>query len=39
MVQRSKKALQAVNANIAGVILNQVDTKDSSYYYSNYYTK
>lgn len=40
LLEKSKKSLEAVNANIAGVILNQIDTKENnSYYYSSYYTE
>lgn len=41
LLEKSKKSLEAVNANIAGVILNQINAKhSSSYYYNNsYYTE
>lgn len=38
LLEKSKKALDTVNANIVGVILNQMEeTKNSYYYYGGYY--
>lgn len=37
LLENTKQALENVNANIAGVILNQVEKKESKYYYSKYY--
>lgn len=37
LVERSKKSLDSVNARIAGVILNQMDGSNNSYYYGGYY--
>lgn len=37
VLEESKKALDSVGAKIAGVILNQVDPKHSSYYGNYYY--
>lgn len=37
LLENTKKALENVNANIAGVILNRVDTKTSKYYKNYYY--
>lgn len=39
LVEKSKKSLENVNANVAGVVLNQIDDSTSSYYYNSYYTK
>lgn len=37
LLDSTKEALENVNANIAGVILNRVDKKDSKYYKNYYY--
>lgn len=37
LLESTKQALTNVNANIAGVILNQVDKKDNKYYKNYYY--
>lgn len=37
LLENTKQALENVNANIAGVVLNQVEQKESKYYYSRYY--
>ena len=37
LLENTKEALETVNANIAGVILNRVDKKDSKYYKNYYY--
>jgi Mrp family chromosome partitioning ATPase len=40
-LQRAKKSLEQMNANILGVILNQANPRDVHYYhprYSNYYS-
>ena len=37
LLENTKEALTTVNANIAGVILNRVDKKDSKYYKNYYY--
>lgn len=37
ILDNTKEALENVNANIAGVILNRVDKKDSKYYKNYYY--
>ena len=37
LLENTKEALENVNANIAGVILNRVDQKDSKYYKNYYY--
>lgn len=37
LLENTKEALENVNANIAGVILNRVDKKDSKYYKNYYY--
>ncbi len=37
LLENTKQALTNVNANIAGVILNQVDKKDNKYYKNYYY--
>lgn len=37
LLEGTKEALENVNANIAGVILNRVDAKDSKYYKNYYY--
>jgi capsular exopolysaccharide synthesis family protein len=37
LLENTKKALENVGASIAGVILNQVDKKDSKYYKNYYY--
>ena len=37
LLENTKQALENLNANIAGVILNQVDKKDSKYYKNYYY--
>lgn len=37
LLENTKKALENVNAKIAGVILNRVDKKDSKYYKNYYY--
>ena len=37
LLESTKEALENVNANIAGVILNRVDKKDSKYYKNYYY--
>lgn len=37
VLESTKEALTTVNANIAGVILNRVDKKDSKYYKNYYY--
>ncbi|MFS6554258.1 AAA family ATPase, partial [Parabacteroides distasonis] len=37
LLENTKEALENVGANIAGVILNRVDKKDSKYYKNYYY--
>lgn len=37
LLENTKEALENVNANIAGVILNRVDQKDNKYYKNYYY--
>ena len=37
LLDSTKEALENVNANIAGVILNRVDKQDSKYYKNYYY--
>ena len=37
LLESTKESLETVNANIAGVILNRVDKKDSKYYKNYYY--
>ena len=37
LLESTKEALETVNANIAGVILNRVDKKDNKYYKNYYY--
>lgn len=37
LLENTKKALENVNANIAGVVLNRVDKYDNKYYNNNYY--
>ena len=37
ILEKSKKSLDAVGAKIAGVILNQIDTKENNYYYYGHY--
>ena len=37
IVRRAKKQLEDVQARIIGVVLNQVDVRRSTYYYSQYY--
>ena len=37
LLENTKEALENVNANIAGVILNRVDKKDNRYYKNYYY--
>ena len=37
LLESTKEALENVNANIAGVILNRVDKQDSKYYKNYYY--
>jgi len=39
LLEKSKKSLEAVGANLAGVILNQIPIKDNPYYYSSYYSE
>lgn len=39
LLEKSKKSLENVGANIAGVILNQIPIKDNPYYYSSYYSE
>lgn len=36
LLEKSKKSLEKVGAKLAGVILNQIDSKNKSYYYSYY---
>lgn len=38
LLENTKKALENVNANIAGVVLNRVDKYDNKYYNNYYYT-
>jgi len=38
VLENSKKALEAVGANISGVIINQIEKKEQSYYYNHYYS-
>lgn len=37
LLDKSKKALEAIGAKIAGVVINQVDAKETNYYYGYYY--
>lgn len=37
VLEDSKKALEKVGARLSGVILNQIDKRESSYYYNSYY--
>lgn len=37
LLTQTKKTLEAVEANIAGVIVNKVPNKNGGYYYGNYY--
>lgn len=37
LLEKSKKALEAVGSKVVGIILNQVDTKETNYYYGYYY--
>jgi len=39
VLEKSKKALDTVGAKKINVILNQIDTKENSYYYNTYYNK
>ncbi len=39
LLNKSKKSLENVGANIAGVILNQTDVRGHNNYYYSYYTK
>lgn len=38
LLENTKRALENVNANIAGVVLNRVDKYDNKYYKNYYYT-
>ena len=39
LLEETKKSLEAVNAKIAGVIINQMEEKRNSYYYYGGYYK
>lgn len=38
VLEKCKKSLEAVGANIAGIVINQIEKKEQSYYYNHYYS-
>lgn len=37
VLENCKKSLEAVGANIVGIVINQIEKKEQSYYYNKYY--